>query len=268
MLTFKIKGKLIGCVMVMFFVIFAVFVAVIVTKTTEMAQNEAYELLLARSAAEAKAVETEIGGAVQTAKTLAQTLGSYESITDADSRRGLFNEMLQTTIAANPQYLTVWTCWEPNALDGLDEKYKNTLFHDATGRYIPTFTNTGGTVTAEALVGYDKPNEGDYYFASFHSGKTLVSEPYKYNLNGKETLLISISTPVKNKAGRTVGVVGIDMSADVLNERNDQVNIFETGVGKLVSGGGMMVAAQHRQVIGKPDADFQDSAGQERLKKI
>ena len=51
--------------------------------------------------------------------------------------RELYNSILKSTIESNPKFVGIYTVWEPNALDGKDEEYKNKPGHDGTGRFVP-----------------------------------------------------------------------------------------------------------------------------------
>ncbi len=53
------------------------------------------------------------------------------------ANREEMHEMLKGVIKDNDNILGIWTVWQPNALDGKDEEYKNTEGHDETGRFIP-----------------------------------------------------------------------------------------------------------------------------------
>ena len=71
---------------------------------------------------------------VSTARVLAQTFAAMRALGIADRR--LFDQILRETLAQNPQYLGVWSVWEPNALDGRDQDFANAPHHDGTGRLV------------------------------------------------------------------------------------------------------------------------------------
>ncbi|MDR1144373.1 MAG: hypothetical protein LBK77_09200, partial [Spirochaetaceae bacterium] len=69
------------------------------------------------------------------ARSLAQSMEAYEQI-EPEDRRFFYTVLLKQLAEENPELAAVWTCWEPNALDGLDARYANTRGSDATGRFI------------------------------------------------------------------------------------------------------------------------------------
>ena len=96
------------------------------------------------------------------ARTLAQTMELFRNLDPAERRRD-YNNTLRGILAANPEFLGVWSCWEPDALDGMDAQYAGTPGSDSSGRFIPYWNRGTGSITLEPLVGYDKSGEGDYY---------------------------------------------------------------------------------------------------------
>jgi len=66
-------------------------------------------------------------------------------------RRDMINFMLNTLVLENPNYVGVWTVFEPNALDGNDAAYVNTVGSDHTGRFISYWTNDHGRISLNPL---------------------------------------------------------------------------------------------------------------------
>lgn len=179
-------------------------------------------------------------------RTLAQQFEQYESL-PASIRREVFNIQLSAVAVANPEAAGLWTCWETNALDGLDAEFVNTSGTDASGRYIPYFTINGPNIALDPLTDYDT---SDYYLKPMRSGIEEVIEPYLYNINGKDTLIITLSVPIKNK-GRTVGVVGIDFAITKMQEISQSIQLFEGGVTSVFSNNGIICASYDSSLIGK-----------------
>src|SRR5690242_1193704 len=94
--------------------------------------------------------------------------------------RATYLAMLESAVKANPQYVAVWTAWEPNAFDGKDAEFVNAdgkatfpgaKGHDATGRFVPYVFSTPEGFDMSPLTDYDKPGAGDYYLLAQKSGK-------------------------------------------------------------------------------------------------
>jgi methyl-accepting chemotaxis protein len=80
-------------------------------------------------------VQGELQVAIDAARTVAQSLEGIKN--RGVPPRDMMDGILKNLLEQYPDFLAVWTCWEPNALDGRDSKFSNAVGHDATGRYIP-----------------------------------------------------------------------------------------------------------------------------------
>ena len=83
---------------------------------------------------------------------LATTMQEYENI-EEEARRPFFTKMLNEVISGNSSILSIWSIWEPNSIDELDEE--NILAKDATviGSYSPSFYRDGDEIKEEVNVG-------------------------------------------------------------------------------------------------------------------
>ncbi len=118
---------------------------------------------------------------ISTARALSETFAKMRELGINDRR--LFDSILRETLAQNPQYLGVWTVWEPNALDGRDREFANAPGHDRTGRFIPLWNRAGG-IHVEPNVGYDVPGFGDWYLIPMRRRAETVMDPYEFSFGG------------------------------------------------------------------------------------
>lgn len=148
--------------------------------------------------------------AVRRAEHLAEIFSSLRALGLAD--RGLFNDILQRVLGANPQLLGVWTVWEPNALDGRDADFAGTYGHDGTGRFVPFWHRAGGGLHLQPNTDYDQPS-AEWYLVPSRSGQQSVIDPYEYVVGGKKLFIASQVAPILDE-GRCLGVVGVDIHMD------------------------------------------------------
>ena len=219
-------------------------------RTLQQSRIDAVALLEAMSKEHAAAIDAEMEIAMDAARTLAQVFEGYETL-DRDERRADFSKMLKAIVEKNPGFLGASTGWEPNALDGKDAEYAGTPGHDGTGRFIPYWSRFGGPVELSPLVDYDKEGAGDYYILPFRTGKEQVIEPYEYTVGNRTLLLTSLMVPIKDKAGKSVGVVGIDIALDELSTRFSNIRYGQTGFGRFVSASGIVIAHVDSKQRGK-----------------
>ncbi len=149
---------------------------------------------------------------------------------DRDAAGNLFHQWVED----NPFILGLSICWEPNAFDGKDADYVNAPAHDATGRYIPYFVRTAGKVETIAIVDYEKPGVGDWYLVPKRTGKELLMEPYRYQIDGKDVLMTSFMAPLMFD-GKFQGTVGADIALDSLAAKLAEIRPMGEGFVALVT---------------------------------
>ncbi|MDR2398141.1 MAG: hypothetical protein LBD74_05200 [Spirochaetaceae bacterium] len=157
-------------------------------------------------------------------RTIAVAMEAYEQIPPPD-RRFIYNLLMKMQVEANPDILSIWSRWEPNALDGMDAEYANTEGTDETGRFISYFIPTPGYngVSLTALeMSYDGVGD-DFYTIPKRTGKETILEPYFFNVNGQQKFITSLIAPIK-KHGMVIGVVGIDVDLAPLQAVVEEIN--------------------------------------------
>ncbi|MDR0598022.1 MAG: methyl-accepting chemotaxis protein [Treponema sp.] len=183
------------------------------------------------------------------ARSLAQSMEAYESV-PAEERRFFYNLLLEQLAGKNPELTAAWTCWEPNALDGLDDRYANTPGTDRTGRFISYWSRTAEGAKLSAIDEYTVSGPGDFYLLPLQTGNETVVEPYFYTINGTATLITSLSVPIK-KNGRTIGVAGVDISLDNIQDNLKAIKLYEGGIVAVYSNGGIVSGHSDYSRIGK-----------------
>jgi methyl-accepting chemotaxis protein len=111
-----------------------------------------------------------------------------------------------------------------------------------------------GQAALEHAVGSDndKPLDGeDYYVAARERGAELMFEPYVYEVDGQDVLMTSLMLPLF-RDGRFVGVAGADIGLDRIQSELAGVRPYGSGVVRLLSPTGMVLAAPETSLLGKP----------------
>jgi hypothetical protein len=127
----------------------------------------------------ANIVKAEVEEALVGARTVAETIEGT-AVQGNSMNREEVNNILNSILGDNPNFLAVYVGFEPNAFDGKDEQYKNTAGHDASGRFVPYWNRIGGSVNLVPLVDYDKEGAGDYYLLPKKTSQEVIVEPYIY----------------------------------------------------------------------------------------
>jgi methyl-accepting chemotaxis protein len=183
-------------------------------------------------------------------RALAQVMSHYDAV-PVNDRRFFFNTMLKSMAEENKEILAAWACFEPNALDGLDERYVNTPGTDNTGRFISYFARDNNAIILSPLTGYtDQGSGGDFYNISIRTGKEAIVEPYYYTIAGEQQLITSLTVPIMHK-GRAIGVAGVDIGLVTIQNLAGGIKPYGTGNAAVFSNGGIIVAHFLPERVGK-----------------
>jgi methyl-accepting chemotaxis protein len=182
------------------------------------------------------------------ARTLAEVMGQYESI-ESTYRRDFFNILLRGYVEDYPAVLDVYSAWEPNVLDA-DAQHINEPGTDSAGRFIPVWSlGPDGRPIVEPLApGFEKDG---YYSIPMSTGREALTEPIFYTVGGKEYFIPSIVAPIKNHEGKTVGVVGMDILVDEIQELVNNLKPFGNGVAAVFSADGTVISHFDPSHIGR-----------------
>ena len=244
----SLRARLLLLVTLIVLVGYAVTLTVLSRQAGNLQQKTALQYTTQLASSEGAKVALRLERALDSARTLAQGLGSLQSAGRAD--RASADALLQGVLVGNPGFLGVWTGWEPNAFDGKDSEFANRPGHDASGRYVPYWNRGSASVSVEPLVDYDKPGVGDFYQLAKASGQETVMEPFTYPVAGKAVLMTSLVVPIQID-GRFVGVVGVDLTLASLQQTVEKIRVYDTGYASLLSNRGIYVGDRDAENVGK-----------------
>jgi methyl-accepting chemotaxis protein len=246
---FNLKTRMLTSICTLAFVAFTVTVAFVAIKASNMSKTEALEKSEEIAYRYGATVKSEIDVAMDSARTLAQAFEGFREGGFVPSR-SFVDDMLKSIISKNPEFLGVWTCWEPNAFDDTDIEWADVKGHDGTGRYIPNWNRNSGEIKIEPLTDYDKPGAGDYYLLSKQSGKETILNPYTTQVQGKNVLITTVVAPVLFE-GEFIAAVGINIPLANFQNLITSIKPFDTGSASLIGNNGVFVSHVELDKIGK-----------------
>ena len=220
--------------------------ALVVLRTTALTKKLAFDNATREARERAAEVKSQLDFAMDAARTLADSFKGLKSASRPS--RAQCNLMLRQVLESNPQFVGVWTCWEPNDFDGLDKGFRNAPGSDSTGRFTPNWHRDGNRIDLEPLREYDKEGPGDYYLLSQRSGDEVIVAPYEQEVGGKNVLKTSVVAPVRI-GGRVAGVVGIDITLNTLQELVAKIKVFGRGYGALIAYEGKYAATPETEKV-------------------
>ncbi|MGD8782569.1 MAG: methyl-accepting chemotaxis protein [Ignavibacteria bacterium] len=244
-----LRAKLIVSISSIVVLSFILVLYVVFSDWQNNAQKEALDHAWELARCNAEKISNDLNKALYTAKTLASGFEAFESI-PKEQRRNAFIQILQATLKANTRYSSIWTCWERNALDGMDDYNKFKEGHDETGRFIPNMVNENGVITLTHLNSYKNESTDNYYSIVKSKGKEIITEPAIHTFNGKKVLSTTLAVPII-KDGLFVGAVGVNLTLDYFQELVAEIKPYDVGVAALFSNLGMVTGHFDTSRIGK-----------------
>ncbi|KUG27549.1 methyl-accepting chemotaxis protein [hydrocarbon metagenome] len=215
------------------------------------------EAVRMEAAASAAIIKAEFDEGLNAARGVAQALAFVDDL-PPEVRRARVSNMLRGLLEHNPDFLGVWTVFEPNALDGLDADNAGADGSDAKGRFVPYWNRVGG-VHLEPCADYDTPGKNDYYVKPLRSGKDVVMDPVEYTVGGQKTMLVSLCAPIRQN-GKIVGVAGVDIGTELIKKMVLGIKPFGTGYAFLFSNDTTYVAHPKAEFVGKKILDVRSDA--------
>jgi len=208
------------------------------------------EALGGQAAADVEGRLIEVGGVV---RAMAAGIGGAHASGVRD--RATIMTMLKPNADATPIVLASWFMATPNAFDGNDAAFigNTALGSNSKGAFAPYWVKSAGKLIMEPLdnaTDYDEP----YFKAPYSSGKTALIEPYSYDIEGKPTLITTISHPVYSN-GKLIGVAGIDLALGDISGMLGKMKPFGTGEVMLLSSDAKWVSHPDAKVRTKAYAD-------------
>ncbi|MCQ6963814.1 PAS domain S-box protein [Methanolobus chelungpuianus] len=234
----SIKAKLIAYIVIGVFLVLAASTAVSISTVTAQQRELAY----LQSVEMARDYANQFDGDMKANEAIAHTLGkTMEQYNSAD--REEVNNILKNIMMENPALTGVYVGYEPNAFDGRDSEYVNAPGHDSTGRFVPYWNTIQGSVSVEPLVSYE---ELDYYQVPKRTEAALVTEPYFY----QGIFMVSYDMPIM-KDGEFLGVAGVDVSLQYIDDVVSEIRAFETGYAFVTGNTGILVShPEYKEGIG------------------
>ncbi len=199
-------------------------------------------------------VEVDLTRPLQIARTLRDTFVRMQRSGIRD--RSVYLALLTDVVAANPEYVGGWTIWDANGFGAMVPDASSSIKgSNADGSFSPYAVNHASGTAVEVLDDYNQPGHGDYYLISHASGHDTVLEPYHYGFDGKSYLITSIAVPII-VAGKTVGVLGLDVALNGLSARFGAMHPYSTGGVTILSNHGLVVASAGAAKLGDPAEAF------------
>jgi len=229
------------------------------TMVQELVENDVNNLAY-RYAADIRGQFNIMFGSVSS---LRSAFSSYSEISPAD-RRKVFDVLMKRALHDQRALYSVWTTWEPNALDGNDRRNLNGPGSNEAGRFVSTWYRDEG-VEKQAIVTEEELSTADYYQLVKEGHRPLILDPYYYSYTGEagtEVFETSYIEPVFDTKGTYVAEVGVDLVLETFQNLLKDVRPYQDGYAVLLSHSGLVVSHPDAALLGK---DYFDDNGPKAL---
>jgi methyl-accepting chemotaxis protein len=204
----------------------------------------------------AGAIQSKVNDNFATVKTLASIVVDTGS-SRIETRRATISQFIRSVLEKNPDYVSVWTTWEPNALDGMDAKFRNSDYGNDTGRFDQTWFR-GSDLSIKRQVSKEADIvTGEYYTKPMKDNVDTVIGPYLYSYDdgGSSILETTVAIPLQDANAHALGVLGIDSSQSIYQRVILTVKPYQTGFAMLYAKDGSIAGSFQPELLGKKLAD-------------
>lgn len=189
-----------------------------------------------------------------------RTLFENYSTLPHSNRRAILSSYLQEMLEDNPKFLSVWSILEPNAIDTLQDQYRNKVGSTVLGNFRYVYYRQDDEIILSRYVEQD-PDEvlsGSVYTLVKNRMQNTVVDPYYYSYSGNksdEILETNIVSPVIEDK-KFLGVVGIDVPLATIRQQINQYQPIEGSFAFLLSHTGKIVSFPEENAIGENIEDI------------
>ncbi|MDC7697295.1 methyl-accepting chemotaxis protein [Vogesella indigofera] len=281
-------NRIIGVAAVAVAVGFAVMIAIIAKQSYDAAVEQGNQLASEQAGRVADSVEAKLANGFAIPRSMAASVQGLQRAQAVE--RKVVDNILLSSLDNAPGIIGAWMIWEPNALDGRDDEFRRDWpKHDPSGRYTPYLTRGGdGKAALDVMMSsdrvakfpewqdrlteyapdYEKSGWGDFYFVPKSRGRDTITEPFFYEVQGKQVLESSLAVVMKDASGKLLGVSAVDLALDDLQKQFGAIRLYDTGYVRMVSEGGLFVVNPQAGQVGKAVASGDPlAANLDKIKK-
>jgi methyl-accepting chemotaxis protein len=191
-------------------------------------------------------------------ETLAQIMERYPQ-TEVGTRRSKYNEILFAIIQAHPQFIGIFTVWQPGVIDGQDNQYAGTPGTDSSGNYITWYYQE----TPDSPIVLRAYEDYKTKLANLSSQKS-ISDPTRQIIAGRETLVVELTVPIhRSSDNNVVGLVGLNVDLGFSQSLIETIRPYDVGLAGLYAHNGTIIAHHLPERIGESLQDSENILGPE-----
>ncbi len=228
-------------------------IGIVYAQSAALVRDLLADAVLETAGRHAATIQSRLGEAFISARFVAQLVDEIIEEPQA-RRRAALDVRLRRLLERNANFAGVWTTWEPDALDGLDARNRDSAFGNDAGRVdITWFRGADGSLkrrtTPESEI-----LTADYYLEPKRTMQETLIGPYfyEYGEEGVPPLFeSSIVVPLLSQDARFKGVIGIDVPQSFLQAAVASIKPYGDGFAALYAKGGLIAGHREAELLGK-----------------
>ncbi|MGB6329127.1 MAG: methyl-accepting chemotaxis protein [Halarcobacter sp.] len=149
----------------------------------------------------------------------------------------------------NKDVVGIWFKNKPKELFfKLNEENKETNGYDKIGQFNPYVVRSNGNFVVQSGSVYS--DELEWIKGPKEAGKTYITKPYLYSIDGVKVLMTTIAVPMYNK-GNFIGSIGVDITLNTFSKMASSIKIYEHGYSFIVDSFGTILGHPDKKLLGK-----------------
>lgn len=248
----KINTKILVYTLITSIVIFTGIIGYVAFEARKKAFNDAKQIADAIARENANYAKAKLQKYLTATRTVAQLFEDRMTIPPKQRRR-IYASILKKLLKDNTDYLSVWTIWEPNAIDNMDSLFINAPGCTKIGNFATTYYRYKNRIKLEDSSTEGELFVGEYYTIPKNTRNEVILNPYSYSYTGDENdAILQTSTIVPIiRQNDFLGVVGIDVELGTFQIFVQRIKPFREGYVFLVANDGSYIAHPNQSLIGK-----------------
>lgn len=232
-IALKLSALIIGLFLVLF-ITYTVIVGVIL-KSQSVDDAESATLKTAEySAAKMSERFNKVNTTLLTTKHIVEDMEKKGKLSAED-----IIKMMETNLTNNEDLLGVGAVFEQNSTNV--EPTINATLVDSKKRFIPYLNKDGNGITTNSLESIDDKSISEWYWIPKEEGRSVLTEPYEYNINGQTVLMTTIAVPLVDASGSFFGTLTADIAIDYLKGLTESVKP-DGGYAAIITNNGVLTA--------------------------
>jgi methyl-accepting chemotaxis protein len=229
--------------------------------STSIAKDLAREKTMFMARQNALVLDFKIDGYIKVLQSLSSIMNFYENLPPETRRRDYENTM-ESVFEDTPEFVRLFTVWEPNAIDNMDARFTGRTGSTPAGQFAFALTRENGKIERQTS---DVVQAAMEHLAGPDSKKVEMTDPTVINLAGKDTWCLRIMVPILNKRlDKSVGVIGCQFNIDliqylVIKAIRDNEEIASMAI---YTNTGFILASYLPDLIGKQLVDVEKQYGE------